>query len=228
MVYDSESVLPECLDILKSNFNEVEFVKIDERSPLAKFLTDNVKKTSNVLIAIPKDHENYIALLSKSVRQNIRTAYNRLKTDSHEIKLDVYSGGDDNLPIGEILGLYSRRHNDRYGVKTGLLKKWFLKTQSFATRYYRYAPNAITFMLYIDDKPAAFMSGLRSKNRLVVPRLSIDNDFKRYSPGVVLVVEVIKYLQQNTEIDVLDLSQGEEGYKFQLGGQIHWSYKFLL
>ena len=228
MVYDSETILPECIYILKQHFKDIEFVKIDERSPLAKFAKDHVRKTSNVLIKFPKEFDDYIALLSKSVRQNIRTAYNRLKADGHDIRLDVYSGGVDNLPVSEIIDLYCDRHNDRYGVKTGLLRKLFLKSQSFATRYYRYSPNAITFILRVDGQLAAFMSGLSVKNRFVVPHLSIDNRVKRYSPGVLLIIETIKYLEHNTDIDVLDLSQGEEDYKYKLGGQEHLSYRFTL
>ena len=132
------------------------------------------------------------------------------------------------LPTDEIIDLYCRRHDERYGVKTSRLKRWFLKTQNFATRYYRFSPNALTMILYIGGKPAAFLSGLFNDARLIVPRLSIDQEYRRYSPGMLLVVEAIKYLQENTKIRTLDLSHGTESYKYQLGAVEHFSYRFVL
>jgi len=132
------------------------------------------------------------------------------------------------LPINDIINMYCARHEQRYGVKTSWLKKCFLKHQNFATLFYRKAPNAITFCLTIDRSLAAFMSGLWCRDRLVVPRLSIDEGFKRYSPGMVLVCEAINYLIANTPIRILDLSQGEEQYKYNLGGKTHYSYNFRI
>ncbi len=77
-------------------------------------------------------------------------------------------------------------------------------------------------------KPAAFLSGLFSEDSLIVPRLSIDKEYQRYSPGMLLVVETIKHLQANTKIRTLALSQGDEKYKYQLGAVEHLSYRFTL
>lgn len=226
-VYDSETILPECFYLMRTILGSVELIKIDSRSPLSKFVPTNAVATSNAAIAFPKDFDEYLKTLSKSVRQNIRTAYNRVNTDGYLIDIQYVMGGG-RFPLTRVVNLYCKRHDHRYGVKTSWLKKCFLKTQSFATRYYRFSPNAMTFILYIDHQPAAFLSGLFSNDRLIVPRLSIDDKFKRYSPGMLLVVETIKYLQKYTSIEVLDLSQGGEQYKYQLGATEHLSYRFSI
>ena len=226
-VYDSVELLPKIFSSLKSINRQIEFLKIDTRSPIASLISQEVRSTSNAEIHFGDSHADYIATLSKSVRQNIRTAYNRLKTDCLTADLKIFTILQD-LPLSDVINLYCRRHSQRYGVHTGWFKNWFLKSQSFATRYYRFSSNALTTILHIDNKPAAFLSGLYSNNRLIVPRLSIDEHFHRYSPGVLLVVETIKYLQNHTNIRVLDLSQGDEAYKYQLGATEHFSYRFTL
>lgn len=94
--------------------------------------------------------------------------------------------------------------------------------------YPYYIVNRCILVLYINGSMAAFMSGLSGNDRLIIPRLSIDETLKRYSPGMLLVVESIKYLIKSTDIRVLDLSQGQEQYKYNLGAVEHLSYRFKL
>lgn len=48
----------------------------------------------NVNIALPERHTDYIKSLSKSMRQNIRTAYNRLNKDGHKLSLMTLHGNN--------------------------------------------------------------------------------------------------------------------------------------
>ena len=226
MLFESEVVTAECIGVLRRHFQSLTFQKIDERNPLSKLRPNECRQTVNVAVHFGNDYEEYFKSLSSSVRQNIRTAYNRMNKDNRQMSFEVYMGGGNSLPINELINLYCLRHEGRYGVKTSILKRWFLKTQNFATRFYKYAPNALTFYLAIDGKAAAFMSGLYEADRIIVPRLSISDEFKRYSPGMIMVCEAIKYLIANTKIQILDLSQGEEAYKYKLGGTPHISYSF--
>ena len=132
------------------------------------------------------------------------------------------------MPVNQIIGVYVKRHKERYGLDTGRLKQWFLKHQNFATRYYIDAPNAFTAVLYINNEIVGFLSGLHNERTLIVPRLSINSEFRRYSPGFILICETIKHLQKNTAIRCLDLSLGDEQYKYQLGGKTHLSYRFSI
>lgn len=84
----------------------------------------------------------------------------------------------------------------------------------------------MTITLDIDGTLAAFMSGLVKDNVFVVPRLSINNEYRRYSPGIILINEAIKYFISDTKITILDLSQGQESYKYNMGGKEHYTYEF--
>lgn len=226
-VYKPTTDISQMLMILKGEFGKVEFQKIDERSPICNHLPIDFKQTNNVAINFENGFDNWFKSLSASVRQNIRTAYNRLQKDDKHLNV-IASGGGKNLPVRDLISLYCSRHEQRYGIKTSAVKKWFLKNQSFATRLYCKAPNSITIILEINGKLAAFLSGLYDTERLIVPRLSINDEFRRYSPGMILVNETIKYFDSSSQLRVLDLSMGEEPYKFQLGGIIHKSYTFRL
>lgn len=231
ILYDSETDVNSLMSTLKEKLGSVNFLKIDERFILAKHITppDYIyQQSSNAAISFGNSYDDYFNSLSKSTRQNIRTAYNRVNADGLNLEVSTFHGTDTNLPIKEIISLYCRRHNERYGVKTNILKQWFLIHQSFATRMYRFSPNALTVCLKINGKLAAFLSGLYHNDRLIVPRLSINNEYKRYSPGMLLVCESIKFLISNTSIRVLDLSLGSEKYKYSLGAKEHLSYSFDL
>lgn len=232
LLYDDCAILPKVISLMRKRFGEVGFMKIDERSPISNYKGESAVVSNNVAIRFDENFDEYFKGLSKSVRQNIRTAYNRLRTDGYSISMKYFNRdntivtGGGNIPVNQLVDLYTKRHSERYGVATGCLKQWFLKHQSFATRYYIEAPNAFTSVLYINSGIVGFLSGLYNDKNLIVPRLSIDSQYRRYSPGLILICETIKHLQQNTSIRCLDLSLGEEQYKYQLGGQPHLAYRF--
>lgn len=230
-LYVKPSFLVQALSLLKNKIRNVYFYRVQENSGLYTVLSNNVKNdaiTNNVQIIFGNNYEQYNKSLSKSTRQNLRTSYNRLVTDRKEYKLNVYKGGD-NFDYSSLIKLYSKRHEERYGVKRSGIKDWFLLHQNFATLNYLKLDSALTFVLYIDGKLAAFMSGLLgNRKEFVVPRLSVCEDFLFYSPGIVLINEVIKYFIENGLAINLDMSQGEESYKYKMGGTLHKTHSFQI
>ena len=71
------------------------------------------------------------------------------------------------------------------------------------------------------------MMGLTDKNNksIIIPRIAIDDAFSFYSPGLCLINETIKHLIENTEYANLDLCDGDEKYKFDMGGTEYLTYK---
>lgn len=134
-------------------------------------------------------------------------------------------GGGNALIFNDVMKLYFNRHISRYHLKYSIIKRYLLKHFHFATQNYIKNQNAITFTLYINNELAAFMSGVIGiNNEYVVPRLSINDKYKFYSPGNILILEAVKYLIKNSNVEVLDLSQGTESYKYKLGGCEHYTY----
>lgn len=83
-------------------------------------------------------------------------------------------------------------------------------------------------VLYINNKMAAFCSGYLRGGRYVIPRLSINMDYKFYSPGILLLNELTKKAYNASELQIIDLALGIEKYKIQMGANIINSYNYLI
>jgi hypothetical protein len=245
-VYKDDNIIKKCMKLLMSTveFNNMNLYKIREGSNTFVGIEQFCKilqKTTNVKIDMGIDYVLYYNKLSHSVKQNLRTSYNRLKRDNHVYKLCVYYGSGlivdaENKSVksgkfeisnlfDELIYLYNKRHVEHYGIKSSWMRNWFIRHLNFATLNFIHSPIAMTLILYVDDEIAAFMSGYKSQaNEFIVPRLSMLDKYKFYSPGMLLLNESIKFLIEHSSIRVLDLSQGNEQYKLRMGGCYHYTY----
>lgn len=229
----------ETFDFLLTNMNyyQFSFGRVIENSRFASYL-ESLKKYSickeivqNVKIMFDKGYEYWFSSLRKSVKQNLRTAYNRIMKDGLEYEIQFYNGGEIPKELLEnLVDIYNRRHSEHYGVKTSILKKFYMQHLDFSTRDLYKNHDARHCVLYIDHKIAAFYSGYYdiATNSVVIPRLSIDTNFSRYSPGYVLLNEAIKYFSTNNLINCIDLTTGTEKYKMDLGGMVYNRINFNL
>lgn len=224
-IWIDEKYIPVGLELLQRLYGNITLHKIREDNPILFYSShDSVINRPSVNISFDHCYDLYFNSLTKSVRQNIRTAYNRLHTDGQSLNFIALDHCSYKNNLDQILFISNKRHYERYGHNASWIKKLFLKYLNFATIIYKRSSLSLSFLLKIDNKPAAFMSGLLTDNRYIVPRLAIDIDFKRYSPGLILINEAIKYFIENGVVDNLDLSFGEEKYKFDMGGG---TYKML-
>ena len=212
---------------------------------------------TNVHIKIPNSYNIYYKSLSSSSRQNLRTAYNRVNRDNHMVRLvglvgkeSVYECVLDDIKIDdekkyllrkiskrernklfkEMIDLYVKRHKEHYSVHTSYLKYLYLRTINYSTINLKTLNNACNYMVFIDNELAAFMSGfIDNQNKsLVIPRLSINSQFKFYSPGTILINEGIVFCKKILSVISLDLGRGGEQYKYVMGGETHLTHSFYV
>lgn len=172
------------------------FENVREQSSLYQSFigTDDMKECGEkacINILLPNSYEEYYKGLSSSMRQNLRTAFNRLKRDGHNVSLKVINDGGKctvwsyvdmesiqgarghynntrqdasaiNKDFDDMLALYYMRHEERYGENTSKLKMWYMKHLNFVTKSLRNMSSAMSVMLFIDNELAAFMGGLLS------------------------------------------------------------------
>ena len=203
-------------------------------------------------ISFMQGYEFYYKSLSSSVRQNLRTSYNRsirdgidleflmicgnkalvkcripyedfLNIDNRKYELQTLTKHESNNWFSKMISLYVKRHFERYGLKTSFVKKFYLTHLNFSTRCLKSLPNSMTMILLINGQVAAFMSGYLDERgrRYIIPRLSINSDFRFYSPGILLINESILYFIKETNVQVMDLGMGTEEYKIKMGGVFH-------
>ena len=241
---------------------------IYEKYGVRKWSVENLKKNTEVYSCFTKKYslksnrigicvglsllnntDEYYMSLSKSVRQNIRTAFNRQKKEDIQIFFDF---DDSFVDINRCIEL---RDNRLKGKSEPFSFRGFLqrigKDGREAIRYYwsrlkskiynRYRYSFPSYNVLEQDKNAHFMTaridgvivaffcyGISlSNNSIYVMSAGIDDKYKRYSPGMVLMYSFIKHLiDSKSNIMYVDFTRGTENYKYYLGGQEHSIHAF--
>lgn len=226
-------------ELKKIHSEELYINSLNVRSKLYEFLVlqgrekpEALRQTgSRICVKIPfNDYDSYYNSLTRNNRQNLRTAYNRLEKDGLSWKLAV----DRKVRLHsksyqDEFAIYVKRESERGNTDRGFFSKLRLKYTDTVMVALRNLNNSYDFKFYIGEDLAAFMMGLESENNeVIVPKLAIDSRFSKYSPGKLMINEAVKYLITNGNIRTLDLSKGEEKYKYDMGGTEHINYSFAV
>ncbi len=190
-----------------------------------------------VHLVLPASPAEYSALLSKSTRQNIRTAWNRARSDG--VHLDVSISSELGAAEADALaGLKRRREASRQPRKASAVDRLaaVFRRAYFASLFAPYdeacqgmTRTAQPWVLRVvaDGVVCAFAFGLGDllggRRTLRLLQVGIDENFARYSPGLIgLHRFILEELEQGRpHWDLIDFTRGEERYKFQLGGVTH-------
>lgn len=215
------------------------FEEIIENTQLDKYLGSKSEKSNcaTCVEILPKDDfEIYKKSLSKSVRQNLRTAMNRAVKDGFELSIDVEEKISAEL-AKKLYKIYqgrtaSKNAVDRGSVKDMLITAYYQRyNQKLQQRLdkYNYLINAMSadggnnlvIVIKANDEPIGFCYGLRTEDKISIMVVSFDEEYSKYSPGM---VGIFKYLESSYEngAPIFDLTRGNEQYKYKLGGTEHY------
>jgi len=235
-IYDINSTdedFKNAFELIKSEINApLFFRRVNEKSLFNKYMFSSFKYRDFapcVKIAFENGYDNFYKALSKNVRQNIRTSYNRLVRDNVSYRLDVFHNEYLKDDIwDDVLYLHLKRKYLRDGIKEKGIRNYISRNHDPIEKALRGHKDNYLFLLYMNDSPAAYFAGFLTNDRksLIIPRLSINDDFKFYSPGYVLITETIRYLEKEGEIKLIDLCHGDQSYKYSLGGKEHNNYYY--
>ena len=220
-----------CVEALLKKYPGIVISLVREESFLYEFLSEKYKLdiSRNVGVDIKSSAQEWFAGLSKSVRQNIRTSYNRAVTDGVKFDFRMEKGKDlSKDTFKKIMDTYvSRRKSFSDGLSKP--KELMIRYCQYNTRAMTRLDTSIVATLWQGDTLAAFWTGYFSPagESVTVPRLSINPVYSRYSPGSILINESIKELHKSyPQIKVFDLSSGTEKYKYDMGGVEYNTYTF--
>ena len=220
------------------------FDRISEKSKTYKainelFKGNDMEKSICVSIPFYSGYEKWFKDLKKSFKQDIRSGYNRLRTDEKQYLFCFDNSHTINKTVSkEILALYSKRACEHSGIKPGLkssiIQKYLMVTKK-SNPFNLALENDEKYIggrIYIDGNMAAYCQCiLANDRRVIVPKLSIDLNYKRYNLGGLLINEMIKNISENIGLDTacqLDLSRGDERYKYDYGGIEHYNYEYTI
>lgn len=231
---------------VKSNYPGYKLVmdRISEKSSTCRFLlkerfVSEDNKTKCVSIPFTEGYDAWFSGLKKSFKQDIRSGYNRLRTDNKDYKFEFdFHSSPDKKAISEILRLYSKRACEHSGIENKAMSRlvqMFLRITKKNNPFNKALEKSNRYIggrIYIDGRLVAYCQALQSNDgRVIVPKLSIDLDYKRYNLGGLLINYMIKNLSNvvdSTGCTELDLSRGDERYKYDYGGHDHFNYEAII
>lgn len=218
----SNDTIDECFNIIKRDlkYSLIHFEHVRKDTKLGQWLVSkggSVSKEGCTEILLPDVYEDYYNSLSKHMKQNIRTSYNRLRTDEkvYEFSCVDYSNISKDTYI-KLQNLYIIRQIQRYDKS--FFYKLFVKYIDLGTKIHKSSiVNVKACILWIDGTIAAYYDAIMDGTVVIIPRLAIADGFERYSPGVLLINESIKEFIKS-DIKIIDLTHGTEQYKLSMGG----------
>lgn len=216
------------------------FSKLKDTTQMSTHLNEKYvieSSQSNVCVAldIPETENEYLKLLTKKSRQNIRTAFNRMRKDGLSFTFDSSSSRD-------ILDEFKRYRNIRVKEKNKKPLKidmnWLknLIGERMLFSFPKYTPfDDDSGSIFITTKNedgelcAAFNVGYDNyKKEIVVMAVSVNPKYNRYSPGILAMYTYVLKNMETKEVRRVDFTRGGESYKYDLGGKEHFihSLKF--
>ena len=220
------------------------FDRLSEKSKTYKAVCEifkDIDMEKSICVSIPfyGGYDEWFKNLKKGFKQDIRSGYNRLRTDEKQYLFCFDNNQTINKTVSkEILKLYSKRACEHSGIKPGLksniIQKYLIATKK-SNPFNVALENDKKYIggrIYIDENMAAYCQCiLANDGRVIVPKLSIDLNYKRYNLGGLLINEMIKSISENFSLNQacqLDLSRGDERYKYDYGGVEHYNYSWKI
>ncbi|MBE7065538.1 MAG: GNAT family N-acetyltransferase [Ruminococcaceae bacterium] len=218
----------------KYNCEYFRFEQVMESSELHKFMLSkyNARKIplSCASLVLPDTFEEYHQSLSKSMRQNIRTAINRANknniTLTHEIIFDL-----DDETRKELMLMREKRLGDKikkskkkasflgriYNDCGMIVKKLFNEKQDIMKE----ACNQWCFCVKDGERIIGYYWGIKNeyKKEYYVILAGVDRDYEWYSPCISHLYLFLKeyYEAGRNDIAAFDFTRGGEKYKHDIG-----------
>lgn len=230
-------LVPHIIKKISKNF-QAEEIQFNHLNPWSKLLEPlqnqndyQISKLECVAVHLQGDYETYLQTLSKSVRQNLRTARNRVTKKELNFDYRVLGKNDvAEIDFQMLKNLYSQRNQHKNEQST----YWKTRILNFLDHGFSEEKDMFDIpkiketdfslgLLYLNTDLVAYFFGFREGDRIEINRVVINDEFRFYSPGLLLLNEYIK-----TEIPkglkTFDLTLGDEKYKYDLGGETHYVY----
>ncbi len=185
----------------------------------------NYSVTNSAGIKI-NDIESYNKNISKNLKQNLRTSYNRLANDNLQFKISFIT-----KPVYSSLQIKLKKiYLKRFYEKNNYINHFKCKFLNGFDIYF-YSLNKIASFkvvtLTIKNEISSYLFYFNDKNNYYISRIVLNSSYKFYSPGIILINEFIKNsLEQNqNKFIFVDFTNGIEPYKISFGSKINNVYK---
>lgn len=216
--------------------------QVVEGTALYNFINDKYNNekyiSSCAALTLPDTFDDYKKSLSKSTRQNIRTALNRQNRDGKILTHEMTYSLDEETELtlmrirAERLLLKKKHAYDGCsfaGKVYNHLRNVFVKLFSAEQNVIHENCNPWCFLVKDGEQIAGFYWGISNNDRSVyyVILAGVEENYEWYSPCVSHFYKYIEELYENDDrkIKIFDFTRGGEHYKKDLGAEVHMAYR---
>lgn len=212
------------------------FENVVKRCSAAVYL-DKIKGISRVesvcmRIEFPDTFETYRRSLSKSVRQNIRTAFNRADRDGKVFNYEIIDMIDEKT-ADKLANIRNQRLKEKMkssfdslspaGKAYIVLRNLLVKLTSSPIDVMNEIKKCWCFIVREHDEIAAFYFAVyQPENKTAYLLLAgVNKKYEWYSPGTAQLYSYIKdeIDAEKQQVEIFDLTRGNEKYKFDISAQ---------
>lgn len=250
-IYDefSENAVDEILSYLKKTYKKKYcfFEQIPEDTSLYRYIkskyTPAEYKVYCAKLTLPKTFEEYKKTLSKSVRQNIRTAINRQNKNDIELTHTFYEECPEDI-IDDLYNVRKKRlgfKRNRLRSKSSFVKRTYFWLHGVYHKHFcvshdvlRKNVNPWVFLIKHKEEIVGYYWGIKNPytNSYYVILAGVDTEYSWYSPSF---SHLYLYFQELLSTEkyagtVFDFTRGTERYKEDIGcvERDGYSLKFYL
>lgn len=207
------------------------FEQVRAKTAFYQYLKNDVPSvvandTTCVALNLPESVDDYLKMLSKHSRQNLRTAQNRLDKDGIKLRISFDDAEVDKMLCKKMRERRVEEKQRVYYNHLSLLWKILYRVKCFLEyKYPSYLPfcsdeHSKMLTVYDGDTLCSFFNyGIdRYHKTIVLMAVGTNEQYARYSPGIQALYSFIRSKIEEKDIECFDFTRGDEPYKFALGG----------
>ena len=234
------------LEYIKNKYklNTFYFENVSSETGIYQYFLNipGVERTNSVCmrIVLPDNFEDYRMSLAKSVRRNMTTAFNRAKKNDLEFTYEIARNLDQKT-IDELREVYSPRYEKKQ-VRTfkdlskqaqiyNACREFIVDHTSIPVDVLTEIKDCWCLIARCNNEIAAFFfSVYRPENKTTYQLIAgVNEKYQWYGPGKTQLYNFIQDEINNGKplVDVIDLTRGNEGYKYDFNGEELTTSQFL-
>lgn len=171
-------------------------------------------------IVLPNSWEDYLEMLDKVEKKELKRKVRRLETVKYEFQVEVKSPQE--VLFQSFIELHKlsdhRKNQFMSNEMTLFFKELFMK---FIPGWQQ----KLAF-LFINNEPAASVFYFENEEEILLYNSGYNPEQKYYSPGLLLIAHLIKFAIENRK-KRFDFLRGGERYKYDLGGKDTRLFQFI-
>lgn len=197
-----------------------------------KYLSEigmKIDESIAVSVNIVESVDDYNKLLSKSTKQNLRTALNRMNKKAVDYHFEITGVIDDVALKDKLLDLHIKRSKVKNlknltGLKklSSTIRFWTIRhkerNNNIIYRSMGTMENSFTLIVFLEGNVVGYLYGLKENNCVRIMQNCFDMNYNFYSPLFRACYDFILHVTESQEYKEIDFTRGTEEYKYKLAG----------